>query len=116
MIKISASSSKKWLHKILRLSTEITNIDHESILESSKVARDHLPDIQALRKAIKYGKGYIEISGIPIDSVIPSPPNDGKKPHGKGNISELSLVGVSHALGMNPFAYKEEKNGEIVHT
>nr|WP_272902969.1 TauD/TfdA family dioxygenase [Xenorhabdus sp. Sc-CR9] len=82
---------------------------------SKEISEKFLPDIQILRDEINYGKGYIQFTNIPIDKTIPSVPTDGTVSKEKGIISELSILGISNALGFNPFSYKEEKDGALVH-
>ncbi|MDC9614999.1 TauD/TfdA family dioxygenase [Xenorhabdus khoisanae] len=104
-----------WQEELYGIIKSTTKISKDLIIQSKEIAEKFLPDIQKLRNEINYGKGYIQFSNIPIDKTIPSVPTDGAISKEKGMISELSILGVSSALGFNPFSYKEEKDGALVH-
>ncbi|MBV6776887.1 TauD/TfdA family dioxygenase [Xanthomonas euvesicatoria] len=115
MVNLTENNAQDWFNEINAISVEIDHIDGNAILESAKVADRHLSDTKRLKEEIRSGKGFVELSGLPIDTTLPAPPINGKRPRGKGNVSELCLLGVTHALGLNPFAYREEKGGALVH-
>ncbi|WP_115825552.1 TauD/TfdA family dioxygenase [Xenorhabdus cabanillasii] len=114
-IVIPNEAYELWQEELYGVTRNVTGINKEIIIKSKEIAEKFLPDIKELRNEINYGKGYVQFSNIPIDKAIPSVPTDGTVSKEKGIISELSILGVSNALGFNPFSYKEEKDGALVH-
>ncbi|OCQ52472.1 L-asparagine oxygenase [Photorhabdus australis subsp. thailandensis] len=114
-ISITQKVSNLWKNELCKITTNSPTIDDKLIFESKKIAEKFLPNIQELQYEINYGKGYIQFSNIPIDKNIPSYPTDGKRSKEKELISELSILGISSALGFHPFSYKQEKDGALVH-
>ncbi|MDD9316041.1 TauD/TfdA family dioxygenase [Acinetobacter lactucae] len=72
-------------------------------------------DINSIHQTSLKDKGYIEFSNLPVDKELCPPPSTASRPYQKGYISEMVLLGVTKACGVNPFAYQQEKKGALVH-
>ncbi|PHM37109.1 TauD/TfdA family dioxygenase [Xenorhabdus innexi] len=114
-ITIPRETCELWQSELYGIIENKKEISKELIINSKKISEKFLPNIQEIRDEINYGKGYVQLSNIPIDKNIPAIPTDGAVSKEKGIISELSILGISNALGFNPFSYKEEKDGALVH-
>ncbi|MCD8456963.1 TauD/TfdA family dioxygenase [Xylella taiwanensis] len=113
-MEIPFSTLKHWIEDLMDIAVNGV-MNKDSIQRSANIAKKYLPDIDFMRNEINSEKGYIEISNVPIDRTIPAPPSDGFPHPDKSHISELCLLGVTYALGLNPFSYQEEKRGALVH-
>lgn len=114
-INISNSTSLQWKNELLKLKLQNNHFDKDIINKSSAIATTFLNITEQHKEEIKSGSGYIEFSNIPLDDDICDPPPNAARPYSKGFISELALVGVTKACGLNPFSFLEEKNGALVH-
>ncbi|SBS28463.1 L-asparagine oxygenase [Marinomonas spartinae] len=91
-------------------------INKESIDLAKRSILSVMPGLSKLREDLDNGFGVIKFESLPIgDAKEFSPPQNGIKPEDKSNFSELVLLGVTSALGLNPFSYQNEKNGALVH-
>ncbi|MBB2458762.1 MULTISPECIES: TauD/TfdA family dioxygenase [Escherichia] len=90
-------------------------IDDISVSASIDIARNYIPNINMIIDELEYGCGYYIIKNVPVDSIIPEPPSDGVRPYNKKYVSELSLAGITGALGYNVFSYAQEKKGAFFH-
>lgn len=115
MYKLQKDTTIKWKKDIDEISKGLTHIGETEIKNFSKIAEQHLPNIEGMKKKISHGIGYIEIRGLPIDQFISSPPKNGERPKNKDFTSEIALLGTTKALGLSPFSYQEEKSGALVH-
>jgi len=86
----------------------------ESINLYKDIAKKHIDITQKHQESLKVN-GYLEFSNLPIDKNLCSPPGSASRPYQKGYISEMLLLGVTKACGVNPFAYHQEKKGALVH-
>ena len=59
--------------------------------------------------------GYVLLKGCPIDTELSAPPLDGMRVAEKTWVSEAILLSSTLACGFNPYGYKQEKNGLLVH-
>ena len=67
-----------------------------------------------LRKVSQYGRPYAVIENLPIDEELPPTPLDGKHPADKGWVSEIALLSVLHRAELQPLAFQQEKNGQLI--
>ncbi|HEY4364712.1 MAG TPA: TauD/TfdA family dioxygenase [Bryobacteraceae bacterium] len=84
---------------------------------SVALGKRYLPEPmqQSLRAFIApEGPEAIIFQNLPVDAVLPPPPADGKRPLGKGAVSEAVMAGLveQHAT---IFAYSNEKSGAPIH-
>ncbi|XHF73854.1 hypothetical protein R3J29_04070 [Xylella fastidiosa subsp. multiplex] len=114
MLEISSVALQYWIEELMNIEVD-GGINKDTIHRSANIAKKYLPDIDFIINEINSGKGYIEISNVPIDRTIPPPPSDGLPHPNKGHLSELCLLGITYTLGLNPFSYQEEKCGALVH-
>lgn len=59
--------------------------------------------------------GYLEFSNLPLDKELCPPPSNASRPYNKGYISEMIILSITKACGVNPFSYLQEKKGALVH-
>lgn len=109
MMKDDYLNWKKDLQKI--------NIDYSegNIKELIDIASKYIKNTRIIKDEINDGAGYYLLKGLPLDDVIPEPPNAGVKIINTPIVTEGVLLGVTGLLGYYPFSYREEKNGAIVH-
>ncbi|AXF84460.1 hypothetical protein DTO96_100168 [Ephemeroptericola cinctiostellae] len=79
--------------------------------EVSAIAEKYLGDLKLVTKELKEGKGYVIIKGCPIDDDLTELPTSISRPKNKSFISESVLLGVTHALGFNPYGFYKKKMG-----
>lgn len=59
---------------------------------------------------------YVMVKNLPLDRNLPTPPSNGKRPAGKTTfISELTLLQLAKAAGLQPVGYHEEHHGALIH-
>lgn len=59
---------------------------------------------------------FIVLRNLPIDEKLPSAPTNGRRPETKKTwISEITLLKIAKTLKLQPFAYKQEKEGTLIH-
>jgi L-asparagine oxygenase len=60
--------------------------------------------------------GYLVVKNLPVDDCLPdTPAHGGRAEHKKSFFSEGCLLALARLLG-EPFAYRSEKAGEVIHT
>ncbi len=114
-IVISPSIHQKWKEELHKLAENTNQLDEDTIELSHQIVKKYISQNSVYKNELLYGKGYLEFINVPIDDKICPPPHNASRPYNKGLISELSLTGITKFCGLNPFGYKEEKNGAIVH-
>ncbi|OOF23803.1 hypothetical protein BZJ19_12525 [Salinivibrio proteolyticus] len=102
------------------LSSKFLKMSHKPVSKDSiEEARQHivssLPDLSVMKEELSFGSGMVKFESLPIDSDLPPPPVDGKRPKDKSYYSEHLLCGITSALGMCVFSYQNEKDGALVH-
>ncbi|MCJ8162949.1 TauD/TfdA family dioxygenase [Acinetobacter zhairhuonensis] len=114
-IKINEHCANSWKNELKEL-PEFNECLTSSIIEqSASLARKYLNLRDIHLNELRMGGGLIEFSNLPIDDQLCPPPTSASRPYTKGYISELVLLGVTNACGLNPFAFKAEKQGALVH-
>lgn len=113
------TDKNKWKNSLFELASYVAEngISKEAISQSAFAAKKHisLNEIDEMRRELQYGKGYVLIRGCPTDDLLDVLPSEKSRPESKSWISELVLLGTTHALGFNPFGFLQEKNGKLVH-
>ncbi|KAK7998755.1 mitochondrial protein [Apiospora marii] len=89
------------------------------VVEAQSAVASHFPSIviSAIRTFTlnPYAPGALLLSGLPLDPFLPPTPRDGWRSEDKTTfISEGCLTGIARLIG-EPFGYKSEKDGEIIH-
>ncbi|NEZ58711.1 TauD/TfdA family dioxygenase [Adonisia turfae] len=75
----------------------------------------YFKDFQLPLKKVHH-QPYMVITELPIDPKLPAPPTNGQRPKEKNTwISELLLLCLSKIANLHPPAYKEEKQGDLIH-
>ena len=114
-IKINKNLANAWKSE-LKLLPPINECLSTALIEHcAKLAQKYLNLRDIHLNELKVGGGLLEFCNLPIDDQLCQPPSNAARPYSKGYISELVLLGVTKACGLNPFAYKEEKKGALVH-
>jgi L-asparagine oxygenase len=89
-----------------------------AVTEGTKLAKTFLPDsvLEALEQFRRGDAPFVCIHGLPI-GLRPEdvPPSDGKRPASKSWTSEMTILGVAKAAGLEPLSYTEEALGALVH-
>lgn len=114
-IKLDKHCANAWKNELKLLPKTNKCLSTELIEHSAKLAQKYLNLRNVHLNELKVGGGLLEFSNLPIDDQLCHPLSSTSSPHPKGYVSELVLLGVTKACGLNPFAYKEEKNGALVH-
>ncbi|MDY3572436.1 TauD/TfdA family dioxygenase [Enterobacter hormaechei] len=109
---ISTQDMIEWKNRLIDTTPHSLNT-REHISWAMNIAKDYLGDVNALKKHLILKEGYIILKGLPQD--LPSPSLISDSFTIKNQISESVLLGVTEALGFHPFAYKEEKEGNLIH-
>lgn len=121
MLTLNISNQNKWKSGLLELADYVVKygISESIIQQSAFVIEKCIPskDIQTLKHELKFGTGYILIRNCPTDNLqlLKAVPLSAIRPTHKSWISELVVLGMTHALGFNPFGFLQEKNGWLVH-
>lgn len=121
MLILNIFDQSKWKSGLLELADYAAKygISESVVQQSAFVVEGCIPskDIQNMRREIKFGAGCILIRNCPIDDIqyLNTIPTSASRPTHKSWISELVVLGMTHALGFNPFSYLQEKNGALVH-
>jgi L-asparagine oxygenase len=118
MKHISTEAKKQWFKDINNLieSSQSIKLNNEMIYGSAEIAKKHInSELKSIKESLNNGLGFSVIRGCPIDDYLICIPTDEFRPENKSHISELTLLGITHALGFSPFSFKQEKSGEIVH-
>lgn len=107
--------SKKWKNDLIDLSDYVSkySISEETIKNSALIAEKYIPNLKEMRADIKLKDGYSLLRGCPIDEENELPYSDTRSK--KTWISELVVLGVTQSLQFNPYGFKQEKNGALVH-
>lgn len=109
--------SQKALFRDLQEVGNTFESDPERFLRLSQIiAKQYLPmHPRIMHEEIRNNNGFIVIRNLPLDTTLPQTPENGVRPSGKTSVSEGVLLGMVAALGYNPIAYTQEKNGALVH-
>lgn len=99
--------------EIMALSRE--GMTQESIQAAKEIVLSTLPDLSKMIEDLNFGYGMLKFEHLPTEPYLPPSPKDGKRPLGKSYFSELLICGITSALELNVFAYKNEKEGALVH-
>ena len=114
-IYLDLIEAKAWKNELKNLS-KMNDIYSENVISTAtKLAIKYLKLDEMHKNELKNGLGYISFSNLPVDDDLSDPPKNAARPYSKSYISELVLLGITHACGLNPFSYKEEKKGAFVH-
>lgn len=113
---VTQNSKNAFLQYLQEIGNIFEDETEKFIRLSHIVAKQYLPiSPQIMHEGIRNNNGFIIIRNLPLDNILPETPNDGCRPESKTSVSEGVLLGVVSALGYNPFAYSQEKNGALVH-
>lgn len=114
-IILAPDEATDWKNELLRLIDFNGTYSKEIINKSKELAEKYLKLESIHQNELKSGLGYLNFSNLPIDENLCSPPCNASRPYNKGYLSELILLGITRACGLNPFAYQEEKKGALIH-
>ena len=116
-----SDQSSKWKSGLLELADYAAKhgISEPIVRQSAFVIEKCISskEIQNMKYELKFGAGCILIRNCPMDDLqfLNSIPTSAGRPTDKSWISELVLLGMTHALDFNPFGFLQEKNGALVH-
>ncbi|EJK1461729.1 TauD/TfdA family dioxygenase [Escherichia coli] len=102
----------KWYDEINNIAGRI---DKEAVAHAIEITREYISNISDISYELEKGCGYYIIKNVPVDDYMPEPPSNGLRPYNKRYVSELSLAGITGALGYNVFSYAQEKKGAFFH-
>ncbi|WP_262964622.1 TauD/TfdA family dioxygenase [Methylobacter psychrophilus] len=116
-VEVSVEQKNHWKKELCNLTQQIKSASDIELLvdEVSMIAGKYLGDLKLITKELRNGKGYVVIRGCPVDDGLNELPTSISRPKNKSFISESVLLGVTHAIGFNPYGFKQEKNGALVH-
>ena len=121
MLTLNIFDQSKWKSGLLELADYAAKYGiSEPIIQQSAIVVEKCirsKDIQTIKCELKFGAGYILIRNCPMDDLqfLNTIPTSASRPTHKSWISELVVLGMTHALGFNPFGFLQEKNGTLVH-
>ena len=111
---LNESIRRRWQQDLVAMQGASDNL--EDLLDpAAELAYRYLPSEfqEALASTmLPDGPALCLIDNLPIDSVLPVPPSDGKRPAAKSAyVSELALLGVNRCIGLEVLTFQQEKEG-----
>lgn len=114
IVSIDREKSNTWRDEVVSIMAKplLSVADKLNLVKA--ITRKYIP-YSELEFELNLGMGYVVLKGCPIDAELPAPPLDGVRSAAKTWVSEAILLGSTLACSFNPYGYKQEKNGLLVH-
>ena len=111
---LEESIRQQWQKDLMAMQVASENLE-DFLDPAAELAYRYLPaEFQEALAAtmLPDGPELCLIDNLPIDSLLPMPPSDGKRPASKSTfVSELTLRGVNRCIGLEVLTFKQEKLG-----
>jgi L-asparagine oxygenase len=104
---------------LFRKAAKAVNPDPENpipfLLEKAKELGGYLKPVEKdVRKVTQGDTAWAVIDNLPIDEELPPTPLNDQRPTDKGYVSELTLLSMLHRAELQPLAFQQEKNGQLI--
>ena len=104
---------------LFRKAAKAVNPDPENpipfLLEKAKELGRYLKPVEKdVQKVTQGDTAWAVIDNLPIDDELPPTPLNDQRPTDKRYVSELTLLSMLHRAELQPLAFQQEKNGQLI--